>query len=81
MPNVTCVRCTQDSPALARPPYNDDLGRKIHESICQRCWAEWMGMQIRIINEYRLSLGDPKAHQVLDDQMRTFLNLGGGPAA
>ena len=37
-------------------------------------------MQTKIINEYRLSMGDPKAQQMLDDQMKTFLNLG-GPAA
>jgi Fe-S cluster biosynthesis and repair protein YggX len=77
MANVKCVRCSGESEALAKPPFNDDIGRKIHASICQRCWNEWMGMQIRIINEYRLSLGDPQAQKVLTNQMLSFLNLAG----
>lgn len=76
MANVKCVRCLNDNPALPRPPYNDDLGRRIFESICQTCWSEWMAMQIKVINEYRLSLGDPKAQQILVEQMKAFLNLG-----
>jgi Fe-S cluster biosynthesis and repair protein YggX len=76
MANVTCVRCGGENPALAAPPFKDDLGRKIHASVCQRCWSEWLGMQIKIINEYRLSLGDPNAQKLLTEQMRAFLNLG-----
>ena len=77
MASVKCVRCLNDNPALPRPPFNDDLGRKIFESVCQPCWSEWMAMQIRIINEYRLSLGDPQAQKILTEQLRAFLNLGG----
>ena len=75
MANLKCVRCGDDSPALAKPPFNDALGKKIHASVCQHCWAEWMGMQIRIINEYRLSLGDPQAQKALTEQMLAFLKL------
>ena len=75
MANVKCVRCMNDNPGLDKPPFNDDLGRRIHASICQRCWAEWMGMQIKVINEYRLSLGDPNSQKILVDQMKLFLNL------
>ena len=77
MANVKCLRCTNENPALANPPFNDEVGRKIQASICQRCWSEWMGMQIRIINEYRLSLGDPQAQKALTEQMIAFLNLPG----
>lgn len=75
MTNVKCVRCMNDNPGLEKPPFNDDLGHRIHASICQRCWSEWMGMQIKVINEYRLSLGDPNSQKVLVDQMKLFLNL------
>ena len=76
MANVMCARCQNDNPGLEKPPFNDEVGRKIHASICQRCWAEWLGMQIKVINEYRLSLGDPQAQKVLTEQMKEFLNLG-----
>jgi Fe-S cluster biosynthesis and repair protein YggX len=76
MANVSCIRCANDNPALEKAPFNDDLGRKILASICKRCWGEWLATQIKIINEYRLSLGDPQAQKVLTDQMKQFLNLG-----
>ncbi len=76
MANVSCIRCRNDNPALERPPFNDDLGRKIHASICGSCWNEWIGTQIKIINEYKLSLGDPNAQRTLTEQMKLFLNLG-----
>jgi Fe-S cluster biosynthesis and repair protein YggX len=76
MAKLMCVRCQNENPGLEKAPWNDDLGRQIHASICQRCWGEWLAMQIKVINEYRLSLGDPNGQKVLTEQMKLFLNLG-----
>ena len=76
MSAITCARCTQSKEPMAKPPFRGTLGQKIHEKICGACWAEWQGMQTKIINEYRLSMGDPKSQEMLDGQLRTFLNLG-----
>ena len=81
MATLTCIRCNESKEAMGKPPFGGKLGLLIHEKVCGPCWAEWLAMQTKIINEYRLSLGDPKAQQMLDDQMKTFLNLGGPPAA
>jgi Fe-S cluster biosynthesis and repair protein YggX len=35
-------------------------------------------MQIKVLNEYRLNMGDPKDHKVLMQQMLKFLNLEQG---
>ena len=80
MATLTCSKCTESKEAMAKPPFGGKLGLMIHEKVCGACWAEWQAMQTKIINENRLSLGDPKAQQMLDDQLRTFLNLG-APAA
>ncbi len=63
---------------MEKPPFRGALGQTIHESVCKDCWTEWIAMQTKIINEYRLSLGDPHGLRMLDQQMRTFLNLGEG---
>ena len=80
MATLTCSRCGGSKEPMSKPPFGGKLGVMIHEKVCADCWAEWQAMQTKIINEYRLSMGDPRSQQMLDDQMKTFLNLG-GPAA
>ncbi len=60
---------------MPKPPFGGALGRTIHESVCAECWNAWIGEQTKIINELRLSLGNPQSQQILDRQMRTFLGL------
>ena len=43
--------------------------------VCAVCWQEWKGMQVKLINEYRLSPLEPQHFEWLMGQMRTFLNL------
>lgn len=72
---VTCRRCAQTAEPMPRPPFGGALGQTIHETVCNDCWRAWVGEQTKIINEMRLSLGDPKAREILDRQMRLFLKL------
>ena len=75
MPTVTCRRCTLVKESLDKPPFRGAMGQKIFEHVCKDCWTEWQGMQTKIINEYRLSLGDPRGQEMLDQQLKIFLNL------
>ncbi|MDX1503158.1 MAG: oxidative damage protection protein [Thermoanaerobaculia bacterium] len=76
---VTCRRCLrEDAPALARPPQPGELGRTIQESVCADCWAEWEKAEVMVINELRLNFMDPRAQQILAEQMREFLALPSG---
>jgi len=77
MTTVTCRRCGQSREALEKAPFRGALGEKILASTCPSCWTEWRANQTIIINEYRLSLGDPKSQERLDREMKTFLNLEG----
>ena len=72
---VRCARCHQVGPKTARPPFKNDLGRQIQQSICQPCWREWVAMGTKVINELRLPLNDPAAQKVYDQHMKEFLNL------
>jgi Fe-S cluster biosynthesis and repair protein YggX len=73
---VKCSRCTNERHALEKPPWPDDLGRLVQENTCRDCWSEWLAMQIKIINEYRLNMGDPNTQKTLTEQLKAFLNLG-----
>lgn len=75
MPKVHCSRCGQEGDALERAPMPGELGRQVLERICSVCWREWLGIQVKLINEYRLSPLDPKHFEFLVEQARAHLNL------
>ena len=76
MAELTCIRCGQTREGLARPPYPDDLGRQIAETVCASCWDECKRMQVMVINEYRLDLSDPRAQEILEKSIRDFFGIG-----
>ncbi len=76
MAELTCIRCGQTREGLARPPYNDDLGREILEKVCASCWEECKRMQVMVINENRLDLSDLRAQEILERSIRDFLGIG-----
>jgi Fe-S cluster biosynthesis and repair protein YggX len=61
---------------LPRPPMNDELGRRIYESVCAECWDYWLrNLSIKVINEMRLDLGDERHAETYDQIMRETLGL------
>jgi tetratricopeptide (TPR) repeat protein len=61
---------------LPGPPMNDDLGRRIHASICADCWNEWLrNFSIKVINEMRLDLSMERGQEVYDQIMREFMGF------
>ncbi|MBI3772425.1 MAG: oxidative damage protection protein [Gammaproteobacteria bacterium] len=75
---VQCKKLKQELPGLARPPYPGEFGKKIYENISQQAWQMWLKQQTMLINEYRLSLIDPKAQTLLKEEMEKFLFGDGG---
>lgn len=76
MAEITCSRCGAVTAPLAGPPLPGSIGALVLARICPACWREWLGMQVRVINEYRLVPADPQHFEFLLNQMRSFLNLG-----
>jgi tetratricopeptide (TPR) repeat protein len=61
---------------LPKPPMNDELGRRIHETICADCWNDWLrNYSIKVINELRLDLSTERGQEEYDRYMREFLGL------
>jgi Fe-S cluster biosynthesis and repair protein YggX len=77
--SIQCSRCSSTAEPLPQPPLPTPVGREIQVHVCPACWNEWLGVQVMLINEYRLNLIDPQARAELERQMRTFLNLVARP--
>mgnify|MGYP001031656834 CR=1 FL=1 len=74
---ITCAKCGAESPALEKPPLPGKIGLVVKERVCARCWSEWLGVQVRVINEYRLVPADPQHFDYLVGQMKQYLGLEG----
>jgi Fe-S cluster biosynthesis and repair protein YggX len=76
---ILCKKLNQELPQLEKAPFPGEIGNKIFTSISAKAWSMWKDdMQIKVLNEYRLNMGDPKDYQKLVDQMLLFLNLAEG---
>lgn len=76
---VQCAKLEQQLPGLEKAPFAGPLGQMIYERVSEQAWRMWRDdMQIKVLNEYRLNMGDKRDHQVLMDQMLLFLNLKSG---
>jgi Fe-S cluster biosynthesis and repair protein YggX len=69
---VKCVKLGRELPGLQAPPLKGDLGQRIFDNVSQEAWKMWIGHQTMLINEYRLNPVDPKARQLLYQQMEQF---------
>lgn len=79
---VVCRKFNKELPGLEKPPFAGDVGKQIFEHISAEAWNQWRNdMQIKVLNEYRLNMADPKDYKVLVDQMMRFLNLTEGAVA
>ncbi|MFO0417399.1 MAG: oxidative damage protection protein [Pseudomonadota bacterium] len=79
---VFCSKFKRELPGLEKPPFAGEMGKKIYESVSAEAWNAWSkDMQIKVLNEYRLNMADPRDYQVLVDQMLRFLGLEQGSVA
>jgi Fe-S cluster biosynthesis and repair protein YggX len=76
---IYCVKLQQEAEGLETAPYPGALGQKILQQISKQAWQMWLNHQTMLINEYRLSLIDPKAREFLVKEMEKFL-FGEGSA-
>jgi Fe-S cluster biosynthesis and repair protein YggX len=77
---VDCIKLKKKAEGLPHPPYPGELGKKIYEHISKEAWQLWLNHQTMLINEYRLSMLDPKAREFLQQEMDKFL-FGSGSEA
>ena len=70
---VHCVKLNKEADGLAQPPLPGEMGKRIYEQISKEAWQMWLAHQTMLINEYRLSMIDPKSRTFLMQEMEKFL--------
>jgi Fe-S cluster biosynthesis and repair protein YggX len=76
---IQCTRCGQAGPQLVKPPLRNELGERVHASICQRCWDQWLRYQTALINHNGLDVRDRAARDFLMANMEAFCFGSGSP--
>jgi len=69
---VFCIKLQKEGEHLKAPPFPGKLGEQIYQQVCKEAWTQWLGHQTMLINEYRLSLIDPKAREFLRTEMEKY---------
>ena len=74
---ITCGRCGREAepPARQRIGFAGPVRDRILQSICAECWKEWEGVEVKVINEYRLSFLDPQHREMLQKACLDYLKL------
>ncbi len=67
-----CEKLQQEAEGMLSPPFPGPLGERIFNHISKQAWSLWVGHQTMLINEYRLSLLDPKSRTFLQDEMKNY---------
>ena len=70
---IFCTKLKKEAEGLPQPPIPGELGKRIFNEISIEAWAQWKDHQTMLINEYRLSMLDPKARTYLLTEMDKFL--------
>jgi Fe-S cluster biosynthesis and repair protein YggX len=70
---VYCLKLKKQAEGLSSPPLPGELGQRIYEHISKEAWQQWLQHQTMLINEYRLSMIDPKSRALLMQEMDKFL--------
>lgn len=76
---VFCAKLNQEAEGLDSPPFPGPLGEKVFNEVSKQAWKMWLSHQTMLINEYRLSLIDPKAREFLTEEMKKYF-FGEGSA-
>lgn len=69
---VKCVKLSKELPGLPFKPFDDELGQRIYENVSMEAWMMWLEHSKILVNEYRLDLIQPQAHQILREQCEKF---------
>ncbi len=71
-----CVAPVGRARQLPKPPFPDDMGKRIHREICADCWSGWVRDQsVKIVNEMHLDLSSDFGQEEYDKHMKDYLGF------
>lgn len=69
---VQCVKLSRELPGMKEPPLDNELGRRVFDSVSQEAWKMWLEHSKMLINEFRLDLVSPQGQEFLMQQMEQY---------
>lgn len=78
---VHCRLLKQDLPGLDRPPFRNDLGRRIYEEVSKEAWGKWRQDSVKFINTYRVDLASPEGQKFMMKQCAIYFGFEEGELA
>jgi Fe-S cluster biosynthesis and repair protein YggX len=76
---VFCSRLkAEGEPIAGMISFAGEFAERIRKEVCQEAWNEWLEMQIKVINEYRLHMGDAEHRKLLHEIAARFFRFDGG---
>ena len=61
---VDCVKLSRSGVGLDKPPFRNDLGKRVFEGVSKEAWFMWLEHAKMLINEYRIDLATPGGAQL-----------------
>jgi Fe-S cluster biosynthesis and repair protein YggX len=78
---VHCIKLGKDLPGLARPPYKNELGKKIFDTVSKEAWDMWLRDSVKYINTYRVDLASPEGQKFMFKQCAVYFGFEEGDLA
>ena len=78
---VMCKKLGKELPGLERPPYKNELGKRIYEEVSKEAWEMWKRDSVKYINTYRVDLTSPEGQKFMFDQCAIYFGLKEGDLA
>jgi Fe-S cluster biosynthesis and repair protein YggX len=78
---VHCRILKKDLPGLDRPPYKNDLGKRIYDEVSKEAWQNWLRDSVKYINTYRVDLASPEGQKFMLKQCAIYFGYEEGEAA
>ena len=70
---VMCSVLKREAEGLESPPHPGELGIRIYENVSREGWSKWLERLTIIMNENRISSGDPGSIEIIEQHMLGFL--------
>jgi Fe-S cluster biosynthesis and repair protein YggX len=74
MRTVFCKKYQEQLEGLDYPPFPNDNGKQIFETISKKAWIEWTDILTRLINERQLNTLDTTTSVFLNGEREKFFN-------
>jgi Fe-S cluster biosynthesis and repair protein YggX len=75
---VHCRLLKKDLPGLERPPFRNDLGKRIFEEVSKEGWQQWVKDSVKFINTYRVDLATQDGQKFMLKQCAIYFGYEGG---